>query len=94
MAHLLTDAIGARKIVELEPGMGGGDFGAYGLAGHEIPTALFRVGATAPERFTESRVAGTPLTSLHSGLFAPVPQPTVRTGVIARASVVLSLIQK
>jgi hippurate hydrolase len=94
VARALTDALGARNVVELEPVMGGEDFGAYGLAGHEIPTVLFRVGATAPERLDESRAAGTPLPSLHSSLFAPVPEPTLRTGVTAMASVVLSLMQK
>jgi hypothetical protein len=94
VAHALTDALGARNVVELEPVMGGEDFRAYGLVGHEIPTVLFRVGATAPERLAESRSAGTPLPSLHLSRFAPMPEPTLRTGVTAMASVVLSLMQK
>ena len=30
----------------------------------------------------EAKKAGTPLPSLHSSKFAPVPEPTIRTGVI------------
>jgi len=51
------------------------------------------VGATAPERLAESRAGGTPLPSLHSSLFAPVPEPALRTGVTAMTSVVLSLMR-
>ncbi len=93
VARALTESLGAEQVVELEPVMGGEDFGAYGLAGHEIPTVLFRVGATAPERLAESRAGGTPLPSLHSSLFAPVPEPALRTGVTAMTSVVLSLMR-
>ena len=94
VAAALTGALGARNVTELEPVMGGEDFGAYGLAGHEIPTVLFRVGATAPERLAESRTTGAPLPALHSSLFAPAPETTLRTGVTAMTSAVLALMRK
>jgi hypothetical protein len=42
----------------------------------------------------QSRAAGTQLPSLHSALFAPLPEPTLRTGVKAMTSVVLELMKK
>ena len=38
--------------------------------------------------------AAPPLPSLHSSKFAPVPEPTIRTGVIAMTSAVLDLMKK
>jgi hypothetical protein len=35
-----------------------------------------------------------PLPGLHSALFAPVPEPTLRTGVKAMTSAVLDLLKK
>lgn len=59
-----------------------------------IPTVLFRLGAIDAARITESKASGTPLPSLHSSLFRPDPDPTIRTGVIAMTSVVLDLMKK
>jgi len=35
-----------------------------------------------------------PLPSLHSDLFAPVPEPTIKTGVLAMSSAVLNVLAK
>jgi hypothetical protein len=35
-----------------------------------------------------------PLPSLHSSKFAPVPEPTIRTGIITMTSAVLDLMKK
>ena len=39
VATALRGALGADKVLTLTPMMGGEDFGAYGLEGHQIPTA-------------------------------------------------------
>jgi hypothetical protein len=41
-----------------------------------------------------SKASGVPLPSLHSSLFMPTPEPTIRTGVIAMTSVVIDLMKK
>ena len=41
-----------------------------------------------------SRESGVPLPGLHSGLFAPVPESTLRTGVKAMTSAILELMKK
>jgi len=70
------------------------DFGLFGLEGHQIPTVQLRLGAVAPEKIAESQRSGKPLPSLHSALFAPLPEPTIRTGVIVMTSAVLDLMGK
>lgn len=71
------------------PVMAGEDFAYYRLDG-QIPTCLFWLGAADPARVG----SGGPLPSLHSAFFAPVPEPTLRTGVSAMAAAVLALLGK
>jgi hippurate hydrolase len=74
--------------------MGGEDFSEFSLPDHSIPALQFSLGAVAPAKVAESRKTGTPLPSLHSSKFAPVPEPTIKTGVIAMTSAVLELMKK
>jgi amidohydrolase len=90
----LRGALGNDKVIPLEPMMGSEDFGGYGLEGHQIPTVLFRLGAIDAARIAASKASGVPLPSLHSSLFLPAPEPTIRTGVIAMTSVVIDLMKK
>ncbi len=87
-------ALGADNVVRMPPVMGSEDFGRFALEGHQIPAVIFWVGAVEPARVAESRRTGTPLPSLHSSLFAPVPEPTIRTAVKAMTAAVLELMKK
>ena len=90
----LDAALGASHVIALERVMGGEDFGEYGLENHQIPTVFFRLGAIDAKRIAASKVSGESLPSLHSSLFWPAPEPTIRTGVTAMTSVVLDLMKK
>ena len=49
----------------------------------------------APEKIAASKKPGAePLPSLHSSKFAPVPEPTIRIGIIGMTSAVLELLKK
>ena len=48
--------------------------------------------AVAPEAAAESARTGKPLPSLHSSKFAPVPEPTLKTGVTALTAAALELL--
>jgi hippurate hydrolase len=73
--------------------MGGEDFSRYGLK-TGVPIFLFWLGTVAPEKVAAARTSGTPLPSLHSALYAPVPEPSIRTGVTAMSLAVLELVGK
>ncbi len=88
------NAIGADDVVEKDPTMGGEDFSEYSLPDHSIPACDFWIGAVAPEKIAESEKSGKPLPSLHSNKFAPVPEPTIKIGVIGVTSAVLDLMGK
>ncbi|MEE8201107.1 MAG: amidohydrolase [Candidatus Acidoferrales bacterium] len=82
--------LGEENVIETDPVMGGEDFSRYALDG-EIPIFMFWVGGVDPERYREAKEKGLTLPSLHSPLFAPVPEPTLRTAVQAMTAAVLEL---
>jgi hippurate hydrolase len=90
----LKGAIGADNVVQKDPTMGGEDFSEYSLPDLSIPAFMFNVGAVDPAKVAESKKTGVPLPSLHSSKFAPVPEPTIRTGLIGMISAVLDLMKK
>lgn len=73
--------------------MGGEDFGEYGRTTEKIPIAILWLGAIAPERVQESLRTGQSLPSLHSSQFAPLPEPTIKTGITAMTAAVLDLLK-
>lgn len=93
MRKSLTAALGQENVVTVEPVMGGEDFGQFTLEGQKIPISLFWLGAVEPARAEAGRRGEISLPSLHSPLFAPVPEPTIRTGVVAMTSAALDLLQ-
>ena len=84
--------VGADRVTTFDPEMGGEDFGQFGLTVEKIPICMFRLGAVAPEKAAESQRTGVPLPSLHSNKFAPVPEPTIKTGVTAMTAAALGLL--
>ena len=90
----LKASLGEDKIVVKDPTMGGEDFCEYSLPDHSIPAFMIVVGAVDPAKAAESKKTGAPLPSLHSSKFAPVPEPTIRTGIIGMTTAVLELMKK
>ena len=86
--------LGADKTVAVKPIMGAEDFSGFGRTKEKIPICMFWLGAVDPQKVEESKRRGTPLPSLHSSRFAPVPEPTIRTGVTAMTAAVLELAGK
>jgi hippurate hydrolase len=76
------------KFVATPPGTASEDYSEYVSAG--VPSMFFNIGVYDPERVTAARNGGPPLPGNHSPLFAPVPKPTIETGVTAMTLAVLS----
>jgi amidohydrolase len=64
------------------------DFSEFAAAG--VPSMMFNIGVYEPEKWTAANRNGTPLAGNHSPQFAPVPKPTILTGVTAMTLAVLS----
>jgi hippurate hydrolase len=93
MSAVFVKVLGNDNVVKLPPVMMSEDFGYLSLD-QKIPATLFTLGAVDPVKVKQSRETGTPLPSLHSALFYPLPEPTLRTGVKAMTSAVLELMKK
>jgi hippurate hydrolase len=93
IAGALQNALGAGNVVKWPPIMGSEDFGRFSLD-NTIPSCMFWLGAVEPAKVEASKKSGKPLPSLHSSLFEPLPEPTLRTGVKAMTSAVLELMKR
>src|SRR5712672_3170202 len=87
-------SLGNDNIKIVDPTMGGEDFSEYSLPDHSIPAVDFHIGALDAAKIAEFKQAGKELPTLHSSKFAPVPEPTIRVGIIGMASAVLELMKK
>jgi amidohydrolase len=86
--------LGPQNVDMVDPTMGGEDFSEYSLPDHSIPAVDFHIGAVDPAKIAEFKKAGKELPSLHSSKFAPVPEPTIRVGIVGMTSAVLELMKK
>jgi hippurate hydrolase len=82
--------LGEKSIVKTDPSMGGEDFSEYGLAG--VPIFMYWLGSVDEQRLAGFKRLGQGAPSLHSPLFYPDSEPTIRTGVISMCSAVLDLL--
>ena len=93
VAAAIGRTIGNDNVIKAPPLMASEDFGGFSLD-HQIPSVMFWLGAVDPVKVEASRQSGKPLPSLHSSLFAPLPEPTLRAGIKAMTGVVLELMKK
>ncbi len=84
---------GKDRVSAPPPTMGGEDFGDFGRAAN-APSLMFWLGATPPAIFAASGGDPTRLPSLHSPLWAPDPEPTLKTGAAALAIAALEVLGK
>ena len=91
MATLADVASGG--VIKVPPVMGGEDFSRYGRVDPNIPSVIFWLGGVDPEKFKAVGGDVSQLPSLHSPLFAPLPDPTITTGVNAMTTAALDLFE-
>jgi amidohydrolase len=89
----LIQSLGAQNVIDEDAGTASEDFGVLGLEGRKIPTMMFWLGAMDPTKFAAARAAGKLLPGPHNSRFEPIPEPTLRTGVVAMTSVAIALLQ-
>jgi hippurate hydrolase len=94
VARVFKAWFGETNVVRRPPSMGGEDFAEYGRTEAKVPIFMFALGAVKPEAFRDSEQTGKALPSLHSSLWAPMAEPTIKTGVTAMSAAVLELMAK
>ena len=86
-------SLGNENVEIVDATMGGEDFSEYSLPDHSIPAVDFHIGAVEPAKIAEYKQAGKELPTLHSSKFAPVPEATIRVGIIGMTAAVLDLMK-
>lgn len=89
MKRVFSNAIENSNVVDVEPVMGGEDFSLYGKAG--VPILMYRLGSVSQRRLEQYRMAGRMPPSLHSAVYYPDWEPTLRTGIRTMTAAVLEL---
>jgi hippurate hydrolase len=84
------DVLGAERVHERPMSMGGEDFSQFTRAG--IRTFYWHLGTVSEEAYAASKKpSGPTLANTHSPFFAPVPEPTLRTGVLTMSMALFEL---
>nr|WP_242607278.1 amidohydrolase [Comamonas thiooxydans] len=90
---VLKAALGADNVARTPPLTTSEDFAEYGAEG--VPSMFFLVGVTDPQEVAASqRPGGKPLVFNHSPQFAPLPEPSIKTGVKAMSLAALGFLGK
>jgi len=84
-------ALGADNVVEMPAQMGSEDFSQFGLAG--VHGALLHIGAVDVAKLEESRKTGVPIPGVHSALWAPLREPTIKAAIDAETAILMDLLK-
>ena len=88
----LVNALGTARVEDSPPIMASEDFGIFGTEGVKIPTVLFWLGAIDPAKFAAAKAEGRMEPGMHTSRFAPLPEPTLKTGVTGMTAVAMALL--
>jgi hippurate hydrolase len=93
---VLKHVLGPDHVDVRPPIMGGEDFSRYGKYGKEgVPIFMYFLGTLPPERIAEAqKEGGRPLPSLHSDVYYPEVEPSIKTGILTMSAAVLNLVGK
>lgn len=94
VAANLASWLGEARVQTMKPVTGGEDFSQYGRTVPPVPACFWFVGGTDPAVIDEAARTGNPVPSNHSPLFAPVPEPTIKTAITSMSAAVLDLLAK
>lgn len=83
--------LGKDQVQEMPKYTFGEDFSRYGLQEHEVPICMYWLGTVAPDKVERAKNGGPALPSLHSPFYAPLPEPSIRTGVRTMTAAAMKL---
>ncbi|ENZ80667.1 MULTISPECIES: amidohydrolase [Caulobacter] len=91
-AAVFKTAFGARAVLTPQPGSASEDYSEFIIAG--VPSVYFSIGGYDPAVIAKAKAEGKVLPVNHSPYFAPVPEPSIRTGVEAMTLAVMNVMAK
>ncbi|MCB0547176.1 MAG: amidohydrolase [Phaeodactylibacter sp.] len=92
--QVFVQTLGGENVEQALPGMAGEDFARYGRTEEKVPIFLFWLGTVDPDLHAAAQRGEAILPPLHNSKFAPLPEPTIKTGVMAMTAAALELLGK
>ena len=91
---IFKQVLGEANVKSRPPMMGAEDFGRYSQNG-TIPTFIYFLGTITQEKYDAALKPGGPLLpGMHTDGYAPIPEPSIRTGVRTECLAILNLLGK
>jgi amidohydrolase len=91
--EVFKQVVGAANVKSRPTMMGAEDFGRYSQGG--VPTFIFFLGTIPKEKYEAAlKPEGPKLPGMHTDAYAPVPEPSIRTGVRTECMALLNLLGK
>ncbi len=94
MGELFRNLFGEENVMKIDPISASDDFAHFGLVSPGIPLFYFWLGVSDPDKVAANTPENGPLPGIHNPAFAPLPEPTIKTGVKAMASAILDLLRR
>ncbi|KQW71880.1 peptidase M20 [Phenylobacterium sp. Root77] len=91
-AKVFQAAFGDNAVVQPQAGSASEDYSEFIIAG--TPSVYFGIGGFDAKTFADAQKPGAALPVNHSPFFAPVPEPSIRTGVMAMSLAVMNVASK
>jgi hippurate hydrolase len=91
LATTLEGVLGKGTVVTEEPIMTSEDYSYFVEQG--VPSFYFTLGVADPQKLADAKAAGKQLPSNHSPLFAPVAEPSLKTGMTAEVTILRDLLK-
>lgn len=91
LAATLEGVLGKGTVVTEDPIMTSEDYSYFVEQG--VPSFYFTLGVADPQKLADAKSAGKQLPSNHSPLFAPVPEPSLKTGMTAEVTILRDLLK-
>ena len=91
LAATLEDVLGKGTVVTEDQIMTSEDYAYFVEQG--IPSFYFTLGVADPQKLAEAKASGKQLPSNHSPLFAPVAEPSIKTGMTAEVTILRDLLK-
>jgi hippurate hydrolase len=90
---VFREVLGAENVKPRQPVMGAEDFGRFSEG--KTPIFMYFLGTVSKERYEAAQRPGaTPLPGMHTDSYAPLPEPSIRTGIRTMSLAAINLMPK
>lgn len=93
MTPVFESVVGKEKLIETPMSMGGEDFSQYGIKGG-VPIFMYALGTVSERRLNRFKESNIPPPSLHSSIYYPDFEDSLRVGVKTMSAAALELFGK